>query len=76
MLCNLSLSLSLSLFFAFRKFRFEYGHEEFGKTVYGYDYIFWDINQSYVFDFMPWITRLGFASSYFKELSDVCLSVR
>lgn len=56
--------------------RFEYGDEGFASVVYGYDYIFYDVNQSYVFDLIPWITRFGFASSYFKELSDVCLSVR
>lgn len=36
--------------------RFKYSDEAFRRTVRYYDEIFWDINQGYAVDFMPWLS--------------------
>ncbi|EFX88041.1 ecdysone biosynthesis protein [Daphnia pulex] len=35
--------------------RFDYNNKEFGKVVRLFDQIFWDINQGYAVDFLPWL---------------------
>ena len=35
--------------------RFRYDDKEFGKVVRLFDQIFWDINQGYAVDFLPWL---------------------
>ncbi|KAK4026072.1 hypothetical protein OUZ56_015097 [Daphnia magna] len=35
--------------------RFGYDDKEFGKVVRLFDQIFWDINQGYAVDFLPWL---------------------
>jgi cytochrome P450 family 307 subfamily A len=35
--------------------RFDYDNKDFGKVVRLFDQIFWDINQGYAVDFLPWL---------------------
>lgn len=35
--------------------RFEYGDPDFAKVVRTFDDIFWEMNQGYVVDFIPWL---------------------
>lgn len=35
--------------------RFEYDNTEFCKVVHTFDSIFWEMNQGYVVDFIPWL---------------------
>jgi hypothetical protein len=57
--------------------RFPFMHEGFSAAVQGYDYIFWDINLSYAWDFIPWLTTVfGIGSSSLRDLSFVCNSVK
>ena len=35
--------------------RFDYDNKEFGQIVRLFDQIFWDINQGYAVDFLPWL---------------------
>ncbi|XP_030379936.1 cytochrome P450 307a1-like isoform X2 [Scaptodrosophila lebanonensis] len=36
--------------------RFQYNDVEFGKVVRYFDEIFWEINQGYALDFLPWLS--------------------
>lgn len=44
---------------------------QFDFFVYGCDVVFWDINQSYLIDFLPFLTSLGVGHSYLKRLEYV-----
>lgn len=35
------------------------------------DFIFWDINQCYLLDFMPYLTSFGFGYSYLKQVKQI-----
>lgn len=50
-----------------------YAHSdpEYRDFVYGCDFVFWDINQSYLIDFLPFLTSLGLGFSYLKRLKRV-----
>lgn len=45
--------------------------EAYREFVYGCDFVFWDINQSYLMDFLPFLTSLGLGFSYLKKLKQV-----
>lgn len=45
--------------------------EEYKEFIYGCDFVFWDINQSYLIDFLPFLTSLGLGFSYLKKLKRV-----
>lgn len=46
---------------------FDYSDEQFKKTVRYFDEIFWEINQGYAVDFLPWL--LPVYSNHMKKLS-------
>lgn len=48
-----------------------YSKEEYRKFIYGCDFVFWDINQSYLIDFLPYLTTLGVGYSYLRRLKKV-----
>lgn len=44
---------------------------EYKEFVRGCDFVFWDINQSYLIDFLPYLTSLGLGFGYLKQLKKV-----
>ena len=54
--------------------RFGYNDKEFNKIVRNFDEIFWDINQGYAVDFMPWLSP--FYSSLFNRLNLLTTEIR
>ena len=46
------------------------------KGIHGYDEIFFDINQAYPFDFMPWLCNFSFVKHQMDELRTLCNRVR
>lgn len=47
--------------------RYEYEDKSFQKMVYYFDQIFYEVNQGYAADFMPWL--LPFYRSHFNEIA-------
>uniref|UniRef100_A0A6G1S454 Cytochrome P450 307a1 n=1 Tax=Aceria tosichella TaxID=561515 RepID=A0A6G1S454_9ACAR len=45
--------------------------KSYAKFNIGCDFIFYDINQCYLLDFMPYLTSFGFGRSYLKQLRDI-----
>ncbi|RWS10290.1 ecdysone biosynthesis protein-like protein [Dinothrombium tinctorium] len=56
--------------------RFDVNDSEFRRQVYGFDFVFWDINQCYAIDFIPTLEKIGIARSYLKLLGETCDSLR
>ena len=54
--------------------RFGYKDSEFNKIIRNFDEIFWDINQGYAVDFMPWLSP--FYSNLFKRLHLLTSEIR
>ncbi|XP_025419275.1 cytochrome P450 307a1-like [Sipha flava] len=54
--------------------RFEYADAEFRSMVRTFDEIFWDINQGYAVDFMPWLRP--FYAGHLRKLSDWSAHIR
>lgn len=48
-----------------------HSNEEYKEFIYGCDFVFWDINQSYLIDFLPFLTSLGLGFTYLKKLKRV-----
>lgn len=53
---------------------FDYQDKEFQKVVRYFDEIFWEINQGYAVDFLPWL--LPIYSRHMKKLSDWASEIR
>lgn len=53
---------------------FDYSDEEFKKTVRYFDEIFWEINQGYAVDFLPWLQPIY--SGHMKKLSGWASEIR
>ena len=45
--------------------------ETYQKFNYCYDYVFYDINQSQVIDFLPYLTKVGIQRDYLRKLQKV-----
>lgn len=41
---------------------------EYRRFAFGCDFVFWDINQMYLIDFLPFLTCLGIGFTYLKNL--------
>jgi len=54
--------------------QFEYGDPEFQNLVRTFDEIFWDINQGYAVDFMPWLRP--FYAGHMRKLSNWSTQIR
>lgn len=54
--------------------KFEYGDREFQNIVRTFDEIFWDINQGYAVDFMPWLRP--FYAGHMRKLSNWSTQIR
>lgn len=54
--------------------RFEYTDKEFSKIIFNFDEIFWEINQGYALDFLPWLKP--FYKRHLQKLSDWTTEVR
>lgn len=48
--------------------RFGYDHQQFNNVVRVFDEIFWDINQGYVVDYLPWLKM--FYTKHLHRLTD------
>lgn len=48
-----------------------HAEKAYREFVYGCDFVFWDINQSYLIDFLPFLTSLGLGFFYLKKLKQV-----
>jgi len=44
---------------------------DYKEFVLGCDYVFWDINQLYLMDFLPFLTSLGLGFSHLKKLKQL-----
>nr|UYL69087.1 cytochrome P450 307a1 [Colaphellus bowringi] len=53
---------------------FSYNDSDFNKTVRYFDEIFWEINQGYAVDFLPWL--LPFYQGHMKKLSHWAAEIR
>ncbi|KAI1305954.1 Cytochrome P450 -like protein [Halotydeus destructor] len=56
--------------------RFDTSNEAYRETMYNYDYVFFDINNCYSFDFIPSLTTVGIGKSYVDDLVKKCNSLR
>ncbi|GJQ67983.1 CYP307A1 [Trypoxylus dichotomus] len=54
--------------------RFDYNDRDFKAVVRTFDEIFWEINQGYAVDFLPWL--LPVYSGHMKKLSDWACGIR
>ncbi|XP_015600985.1 cytochrome P450 307a1 [Cephus cinctus] len=54
--------------------RFSYADQEFCKIVRTFDEIFWDINQGYAVDFLPWLRP--FYAGHMKRLNNWATGIR
>lgn len=54
--------------------RFDYDDEKFVSMVRRFDEIFWEINQGYAVDFLPWLSP--FYSSHMKKLESWSSNIR
>ncbi|KAH8379165.1 hypothetical protein KR009_003335 [Drosophila setifemur] len=54
--------------------RFDYNDKEFQKIVEYFDEIFWEINQGYSLDFLPWL--IPFYSNHTKKIVHWSTSIR
>lgn len=54
--------------------RFSYSDHEFQTVIRNFDEIFWDINQGYLVDFMPWLSP--FYKRHMTRLSDWATEIR
>jgi cytochrome P450 family 307 subfamily A len=54
--------------------RFDYNDEGFDQTVRNFDEIFWEINQGYAVDFLPWLSP--FYQSHMKNIESWAKSIR
>lgn len=54
--------------------RFSYGDLEFRRTVRIFDEIFWEINQGYAVDFLPWLSP--FYAGHMKQLRTWATDIR
>lgn len=54
--------------------QFEYGNSEFQTMVRTFDEIFWDINQGYAVDFLPWLRP--FYAGHMRKLSTWSVNIR
>lgn len=54
--------------------RFEYHDENFRKIIKNFDEIFWEINQGYALDFLPWLKP--FYRNHLKKISSWSTEVR
>lgn len=54
--------------------QFEYGDPEFQNMVRTFDEIFWDINQDYAVDFLPWLRP--FYAGHMRKLSKWSTQIR
>lgn len=54
--------------------RFDYDDKPFQGIVHNFDEIFWEINQGYALDFMPWLAP--FYNSHLKKLSAWSTEIR
>lgn len=64
-----------NMFFQFMcSTRFEYEDQDFFNIVRIFDEIFWDINQGYAVDFLPWLHILY--SGHMKKLSNYAKKIR
>lgn len=50
---------------------FSHSDEEYKNFALGCDFVFWDINQLYLLDFLPFLTSLGLGYFYLKKLKRV-----
>lgn len=55
---------------------FEHSDSEYEKFVDGCDRILWEMNQSCLIDFIPYLTRLGIGKSYLNQLKSITDSIR
>lgn len=56
--------------------KFSYDDETFKKTVWGYDFVFYDVNQCYSTDFLPYLTTMGVNRKYLNEVATCCEGLR
>ncbi|XP_053962921.1 cytochrome P450 307a1-like isoform X1 [Anastrepha ludens] len=54
--------------------RFEHDDREFCKVVEFFDEIFWEINQGYIFDFLPWLAP--FYRNYINKITHWSITIR
>lgn len=49
----------------------QHDDKSYDKFNWGCDFIFWDINQCYLLDFLPYLTSFGFGHQYLKQVKEV-----
>jgi len=54
--------------------RFDYNDNDFKKIIEYFDEIFWEINQGYSFDFLPWL--IPFYSNHIKKIVHWSTNIR
>lgn len=54
--------------------RFDYDDKSFDQVVGGFDEIFWEINQGYAVDFLPWLSP--FYKSHMSKIQSWAKSIR
>ena len=54
--------------------KFDFKDPEFQKVCHEFDFVFYDVNQGYAVDFLPWLSP--FYQNYFKHMQNLSKSVR
>ncbi|XP_017085359.2 cytochrome P450 307a1-like [Drosophila eugracilis] len=54
--------------------RFNYTDKDFQKVIEYFDEIFWEINQGYLFDFLPWL--IPFYTTHIKKITHWSTTIR
>lgn len=56
--------------------RFDYDDVTHRHQLYNHDFVFYDINQCYGVDFLPFLPKFGVGRAYLGKLTGVCDSIR